>query len=249
MVPELNRPINQAVILCGGMGLRLGELTKDLPKPLVPLLGRPVLDYIIENLKKHGITKFVLSAGYMADKIVEYYEKNPVDGCEIEVVIEPKPLGTAGGVLFCRKHLDDNFMVVYGDVLVDCDLTALIESHLARRPIGTLLLWESDYISDPHTHIIEMEADGRISEIVTTRDPEKIYPNRCNAAVYVLNKRILRYISPLALPLDFSRDIFPDVIDGAFQLNGHMMEETGFIKDMGTPERLLEAEAYLKTKL
>ena len=242
------REIKQAVILCGGQGLRLGDLTKETPKPLVSLLGKPVLDYIIENLKRDGITDFILAAGHLGHVIADYYAAHPIDGCSVRVVIEPNPLGTAGAIGFCRDFLDENFVVAYGDVLIDFDVKALLAFHLANHPIGTLVTWESDYIADPHTHIFEMDENNRITNVVGTRDPSKVYLNRCNAGVYVLNRCILEYTIPSRTPLDFSRDIFPQVLKNGDRLYGHLLEPTGFIKDMGTPSRLVEVEAYLRSK-
>src|SRR5262245_44350445 len=108
-------PVRQAVILCGGKGARLGEMVRAVPKPLLPVGGRPVLDYVMADLAAAGVCDFVLAAGYLGDKIDEHYRKAKLPlGCTIKTAIENEPLGTAGAVRFCADQLDEQFVVAYG---------------------------------------------------------------------------------------------------------------------------------------
>ena len=237
--------IEQALILCGGKGTRLGDRVRDLPKPLIPVGGRPVLDHIMDALQRAGTTRFILAAGYLGETIAKHYEANPRPGCSIEVIIEPGPLGTAGAVQFAASRLDDNFVLAYGDVFIDFDLRPMIASHLRQHPLGTLLVRASDHPWD--SHLIDQDDDGRIREFIHRHEPGKLYRNVANAAVYILNKAILRFI-PTDRASDFGADIFPAVLRGGGALRTYFLPEEGFVKDMGTPDRLAAVEQYLQER-
>ena len=130
--------VQQAVILCGGKGTRLAERRAELPKPMIPLDGRPVLDHIISNLAKAGIRRFLLAAGYRGEAVAQYYMAPRHPDCRIEVVIEPEPGGTAGALRGCADRLEDDFVLAYGDVFLDFDARRLIAAHEARRPLFQL---------------------------------------------------------------------------------------------------------------
>ncbi len=237
--------IKQALILCGGKGTRLGDRVLNLPKPLIRVGGRPVLDHIIDALEKAGISEFILAAGYLGEAIFHYYAAHPRPGCKIEVLIEPEPLGTAGALRFVADRLRDDFLLAYGDVFVDFDVGDLVASHLKKRPLGTLLVRTSDHPRD--SHLINQSADGRILEFIGQREPGRLYRNVANAALYVLSKKILAYI-PVTGASDFGADIFPAVIRSGGELRAHFLVEEGFIKDMGTPDRLASVEQYLRER-
>jgi len=234
--------VHQAVILCGGEGTRLGERVRDLPKPMIPLAGRPVLDHIIEALAAAGIRRFILAAGYQGDVVARYYaHTRPVD-CLIEVVREPEARGTAGALRWSADRLDEDFLIAYGDVFLDFDARGLLAAHAARRPLGTLLVRASDHPWD--SHLVVADAAGRVVEFVARREPGRLYRNVANAAVYVLSRRVLDWI-PVDRPADFGADIFPAALAAGEVLGAHPLEEEGFVQDMGTPERLAAVEEYL----
>ena len=234
--------VQQAVILCGGRGTRLAEWVRELPKPMILLDGRPVLDHIISNLAKAGIQRFLLAAGYRGDVVTRYYTATRPADCRIEVLTEPEPGGTAGALRGCANRLDDDFVLAYGDVFLDFDARRLIAAHEIHRPLGTLLVRASDHPWD--SHLVVADDAGRVLEFVNRREPGRLYRNVANAAVHVVSRRLLDFV-PAAGPADLGADVFPAAITRGETLGIHFLEEEGFVKDMGTPERLASVEEYL----
>jgi D,D-heptose 1,7-bisphosphate phosphatase len=234
--------VQQAVILCGGKGTRLAERVRDLPKPMIPIDGRPVLDHIISNLAKAGIRRFLLVAGYRGDVVARYYATERHVNCQIEVVTESDLQGTAGALRGCADRLEDDFMLAYGDVFLDFDARRLVAAFERQRPLGTLLVRASDHPWD--SHLVVAGDDGRVREFVTRREPGRLYRNVANAAVHVLSRRVLEFI-PAGRAADFGMDVFPAALAAGETLGIHFLEDDGFVKDMGTPERLAAVEEYL----
>jgi mannose-1-phosphate guanylyltransferase/phosphomannomutase len=238
--------VTQAVILCGGKGERLGEAARRTPKPLLAVGGRPVLDYILDNLEAAGVRRFILSAGYLGEQIRDYYlSAGRRAATTIETVIEGEPLGTAGAVRLIADRLDDDFVLAYGDVFTDFAVDRLLAEHEAARPLATLLVRASDHPWD--SHLVETDASGRVVEFVHRRDPSRHYRNVANAAVYVLSRRIVDFI-PAGRPSDFGADVFPAVVAAGGVLRAHVLEPEGFVKDTGTPERFAEVEEYVEER-
>jgi D-glycero-D-manno-heptose 1,7-bisphosphate phosphatase len=235
-------PVEQAVILCGGKGTRLAERVRELPKPMIPLDGRPVLDHIISNLAKAGVRRFLLAAGYRGDVVARHYSTVRHADCLIEVLTEPEPRGTAGALRWCADRLDDDFLLAYGDVFLDFDAKRLVAAHEAKHPLGTLLVRASDHPWD--SHLVVADEAGRVIEFVNRREPGRLYRNVANAAVHVLSRRVLDFV-PMEGPADLGADVFPAAIGAGGRLGVHVLEEEGFVKDMGTPERLAAVEEYL----
>ena len=130
----------QAVIMAGGKGTRLEALTKgELPKPMVPILDKPLLEWQLEQLKRYSITKVTMIVGHLHQKIIDYFGNGSKFGCEIDYIIEEKPLGTAGAFYFLKdKLVDENFLLVFGDVFFDIDLNKMIEFHNTKNAEATL---------------------------------------------------------------------------------------------------------------
>lgn len=220
----------------------MGDAVRDLPKPMIPIEGRPVLDHIISNLAKAGIQRFVLAAGYRGDVVARYYTATRHADCRIEVLTEPEPGGTAGALRGCANRLDDDFVLAYGDVFLDFDARGLIAAHETHRPLGTLLVRASDHPWD--SHLVVADDTGRVLEFVNRREPGRLYRNVANAAVHVVSRRLLDFV-PAEGPADLGADVFPVAIARGETLGVHFLEEEGFVKDMGTPERLASVEEYL----
>ena len=235
-------PVTQAVILCGGKGTRLGERSRDLPKPMVPVGGVPVLDHIMRCLAQGGVRRFVLSAGHLGRVIADAYSQSPVPGCTVETVVETTPRGTAGALHDLRDILDERFVVAYGDVFMDFDAGALIAAHESHRPACTLLVRASDHPED--SHLVVADEGGRVDEFVHRREPGRRYRNVANAGVYVLDRRVLGFIPP-DRPSDFGADIFPALLGRGELVRTHALEAEGYVKDMGTPARLAQVEEFI----
>ncbi|MDD9954346.1 MAG: HAD-IIIA family hydrolase [Candidatus Woesearchaeota archaeon] len=225
----------QAVILCGGLGTRLKELTKETPKPMLPVAGKPLLQHTIEHLKRHGITKVTLCAGYKAEVVKEFFSGD--FGIPVEVIAEDTPLGTAGA-LKNVQNLDDTFLLLYGDVFIDVNITALVENHEKHSPLATILTGPSTHPWD--SDLIEAK-ENIITKFVHGLDVPR--ENIGNKSVYVLNKNILTY-TPEG-KADLITDVFPKAVEKETLRIYHTDE---FVRDMGTPERFAIVEQYLKNK-
>ena len=234
--------VQQAIILCGGKGTRLAERVRELPKPMIPVNGRPVLDHVIATLARAGIQRFILVAGYLAEVVDRYYATPRHADCRIEVVTEPEPRGTAGALRWCAGRLDDDFVFAYGDVFLDFDARRLLAAHEANRRLGTLLVRASDHPWD--SHLVVANEAGRVVEFVNRREPGRLYRNVANAAVHVLSRRVLQFV-PEGRAADLGGDVFPAAIAAGEVLGIHPLEDGGYVKDMGTPERLAAVEEYL----
>jgi histidinol-phosphate phosphatase family protein len=234
--------ISQAVILCGGKGTRLGALVSDIPKPMLPIAGIPLLDRTLQLLKRHGISDVILAAGHKADVIRQHYERG-FDGITVSVYVEAEPRGTAGAVRMLAEQLDDDFLLVYGDVFLDFDIGALARDHEANTAAGTLLVRPSDHPWD--SDLVVADDDGLVTRFLNKHRPQGLYKNLANAAIYALSKRIVEFI-PEHGSSDFVKEVFPAALEHGVQLRTHLLEPGGFVKDMGTPERLAKVEEYLR---
>lgn len=225
------------------MGTRLGPLAHDCPKPLLPVAGRPVLDHILDSLAGAGLRRFLLVAGHMGNVIANHYrDSGGRPGCTVTVEIEQELRGTAGAVRAVAEQLDDNFLLAYGDVFLDFGVQRLLAAYETSRPLGTLLVRASDHPWD--SDLVVVDETGRVVEFVHHHTPGRLYHNIANAAVCVLSRRILNLI-PVRGPADFGADVFPTAIARGETLGVHFLEEEGFVKDMGTPDRLAGVEEYL----
>jgi mannose-1-phosphate guanylyltransferase len=223
----------QALILAGGEGTRLRPLTYTVPKPVLPLAGRPHVAYVIDWLVRHGVEDVVVSCGHLAEGMRRAVaELEP--GVKIRYAEEPEARGTAGAIRFAEDMLGDRFLVLNGDVLCDLDLTALIEQHERTGARATIALYP---VEDPVGYgLIHRHEDGEITEFLEKPEPGQIDTDEINAGAYLLERSVLDYIPP-DRAVSIEREVFPELIgDG---LNGIRLE--GYWIDIGTPDRYLEA--------
>jgi len=240
--------MKQAIILCGGRGTRLGAEFSHVPKPLVPVDGVPLLDRILENAVRAGVTEAILAAGHLGEQIAERYQAHNPWGLKIHTHIEGKPLGTAGCMHEIADLLDEDFVLLYGDVFLDFDLSALIARHESEKPVATVLVRQSDHPKDSDLVEVDPESDRVLAFLPkATRDPDGIYRNCANAAVYACSRELLDYISN-DVSSDIATHVFPAVLNAGKDIRAHELEETGYVKDMGTPARLVEVERYWRRK-
>src|SRR5689334_21286943 len=223
----------QALILAGGEGTRLRPLTFTVPKPVLPLAGRPHVAYVIDWLVRHGVDDVVVSCGHLAEGMREAVaELEP--GVEIRYAEEPDARGTAGAIRFAEELLGDRFLVLNGDVLCDLDLTALIEQHDRTGARATIALYP---VSDPAGYgLVHRKEDGEITEFLEKPSPDRIDTDEINAGAYLLERSVLDRIPP-GRAVSIEREVFPELIGEG--LYGIRLE--GYWIDIGTPERFLEA--------
>jgi D,D-heptose 1,7-bisphosphate phosphatase len=223
----------QAVILAGGRGIRLGDVTRNIPKSMMPVSGKPLLQHQIELLVKHNIKDIVILVNYLKEYIIEYFGTGNRLKARISYFEEPIPLGTAGGIKEIEESLKDDFIVLYGDVMINMDLSRLINYHHQKKSHCTLVLHPNDHPYD--SDIVEVDAEGRVKAIHSKpHDPSFLYHNLVNAGVYVFSANILKFLEK-GKKADFGREIFPQIFNKVHMFGYHSSE---YMKDMGTPDRL-----------
>lgn len=229
----------QVAILAGGMGTRLRDRSGDLPKPMVPLLGKPVLLHQIELCRKHGFTEIALLVQFRHEKISEYFKDGSTFGVTLSYAIEDEPRGTAGALRDALPMLADRFLLLYGDTFLDVDLRRLWNAHQACGAVGTLFLHPNDHPQD--SDLVEVNANGSVRAILPYPHPaDREVRNLVNAALYVLDRSGLEDVTPREGKADIAKQMFPRMLELGRQLHGYVSPE--YIKDMGTPERLDKVE-------
>lgn len=227
----------QLVIIAGGKGSRLGNL--DVPKPMVKVAGKPLLEYQIELAKRYGFTDIIILIGFKSDQIIDYFGDGSNWQVNISYSVEKEPLGTAGSLKLVEQRINGRFMVFYGDTMMDINLKKLVEYDLLMPSVGTLLCHPNDHPYD--SDIIQInEGSNDILRFHSKPHDNNVYkPNLVNAALYVLSEEIFKYIEDDKAS-DFGKDIFPRVIAHGGKLLAYTTAE--YIKDMGTPDRLAKVE-------
>jgi len=224
----------QALILVGGEGTRLRPLTSTVPKPVVPLVDRPFIVYMLEWLQNHGVDDVVLSCGFLASGVRNVLGDGSGLGIRLRYVEEPRPLGTAGALKYAERLLDESFLMLNGDVLTDIDVSAQREQHVQTGAQGTLALVP---VPDPSAYgLVRLNPDRSVREFVEKPSPDQIDTNLISAGVYVLDRAVLDMI-PLDTNFSIERDVFPQLVGNG--LYGHPTE--GYWLDIGTPQRYLQA--------
>lgn len=232
----------KAVILAGGKGTRLGELTKEIPKPMIPICGKPLLEYQIEWLKRYEIKDIWITVNYLKESILDYFWKGENHGVNIRYYEESEPLGTVGGIKALEKELNEDFIVVYGDVMVNMHLGYLINFHQQKKSDLTLVVHPNDHPYD--SDLLETNEDGRITLFhPKPHSPGKYYGNLVNAGVYIMSPVVFDYLKK-DKKADFGKDIFPKITD-KIHMYGYNTSE--YLKDMGTPERLKKVSFDLES--
>jgi mannose-1-phosphate guanylyltransferase len=223
----------QALILAGGEGTRLRPLTTTYPKPVVPLVDRPFIVFMLDWLRRHGVDDVVMSCGHMAAGVRDVLGDGSGVGVRLRFVEEPRPLGTGGALKFAESVLDERFLMLNGDVLTDLDLTAQIEQHERTGARATLALTPVD---DPSNYgLVRTGAGSEVTEFVEKPSPDQVDGNHISAGAYVLERSVLDLLRP-GEPASIERDVFPRLVgDGLY---GYIGE--GYWMDIGTPERYLK---------
>jgi mannose-1-phosphate guanylyltransferase len=225
----------QALILAGGEGTRLRPLTSTIPKPVVPLVGRPFISYMLEWLRRHGVEDVILGCGFMAAAVRQVLGDGAALGIRLRYLEEPRPLGTGGALKFAEELLDDRFFMLNGDVLTDMDLTAQLEQHERTGARGTLALYP---IADPSAYgLVRCNPDGSVCEFIEKPGVQELDTNLINAGAYILERDVLDGMPPAGTNVSIERDVFPALVDRG--LYGY--EASGYWMDIGTPVRYLQA--------
>jgi mannose-1-phosphate guanylyltransferase len=221
------------VILVGGQGTRLRPLTSTVPKPVVQLVDRPFISYMLEWLRGHGIEDVIMSCGFLADGVRDVLGDGTSLGLRLRFVEEPEPRGTAGALKLAEPMLEERFLMLNGDVLTDIDLSAQIDQHLASGARATLALVD---VPDPTAYgMVLLGEDNAVLEFVEKPSSEQPPSSLISAGAYVLEREILELIPP-DRNVSIEREVWPQLIgDGLY---GYSSES--YWLDIGTPERYLK---------
>jgi mannose-1-phosphate guanylyltransferase len=223
-----------AVILVGGLGTRLRPLTDRTRKDMLPLVDRPQLAYTFDHLRRFGVTRAVVSCGYLPTQIQEHFGDRYGD-LRLEYRIEDEPLGTGGAIRFAAEGIDEPFLALNGDSLRETDLSALLAFHRERGGRATILLTP---VEDPSRYgLVRLHADGRVRSFLEKPRPEEIDTNLINAGLYVLEPDVLDLIPP-GRPVSIEREVFPQLVEEG---TVHGVALPGYWLDIGTPDAYLQA--------
>lgn len=223
----------KVVIIAGGKGTRIASVNSEIPKAMIPVNGKPIIEYEIELAGRYGYTDFLFIIGYMGDQISSYFGDGGKWGVNIEYFQEIKPLGTAGALGFLKNKLTEDFFVFYGDTIVDFDMNAMLAYHKYKHSDGTLFVHPNDHPYD--SDIVDMDKDGRIMHFYNKPHEEGfVSRNIVNAALFILSPEVLERIE-VGVKSHIEKDVLPKCLEDGLALYGY--ESFEYIKDMGTPDR------------
>jgi D,D-heptose 1,7-bisphosphate phosphatase len=231
-------------ILAGGKGTRLAGRSGDLPKPMVPIMGRPVLEHLVSLAKAHGFTDILLLVHHRHEAIRAHFGDGSAFGVRLAYSLEEQPRGTAGALRDALPLMADRFLLLYGDTFADVNLGRLWQTHLDSRADATLFLHPNDHPAD--SDLVEVADDGRVMAVHPyPRADGADHANLVNAALYAMNREGLAELIPETGSSDIARNLFPLMLDAGRRLQAHVTPE--YIKDMGTPGRLDRVEADIRS--
>jgi len=223
----------KAAIMAGGKGTRLASIAKDIPKPMVPVLGKPILEYQIESLKKSGITEITFIVGHIKDVIMDYFGDGSKWDVKIDYIVESEPLGTAGALFYLNGRAADDFILVFGDLILDVDFNRFMFFHKEHRAAITLYGHPNAHPYD--SDVIEVDKKGKVVGILSKKLERTFYHhNFVNAGLYCMSPNVLETIlSPIKL--DLEKTLIAEQIELG---TVYAYKSTEYVKDIGTPDRL-----------
>lgn len=247
--------------MAGGRGTRIASVASDVPKPMINICGKPILEHQIANLKECGLTDIILVIGYLGEKIKDYFGDGSRFGVSIEYFIEDHPLGTAGA-LFKMPQLTEDFLLLCGDVIIDVDFNRFIAFHKEKKAWASLVAHPNGHPYDSSLLVTEIEAPRmsggmpvdthRVIRWMAKEDERLYYKNRVNAGIELISPELLKETMKHFVPrhpelpdkIDLDRDVLKTNI-GSGRIYAYDTPE--YVKDMGTPDRFFEAENDIKT--
>lgn len=221
----------KVVIMAGGKGTRIASVNSDVPKPMIPIDGKPILEYQINALAAQGYCEIILIIGHLGHVIRDYFEDGSKWNVQISYIEENTPLGTAGALFYLKEQIKDDFLLLNGDIIFDVDIRRFLAYHKAQGTMATILTHPNSHPYD--SGIIVADNDGRATNWLHKEDPRLWYRNRVNAGLHMLSPRIFSFFSDLQKK-DLDRDILKPLI---IQRELSVYDSPEYIKDMGTPDR------------
>jgi len=237
--------LTKAVILAGGKGTRLQGINDEIPKPMMPIAHKPLLQHLIEWCKTEGIAEVYITVNHLKHSIIEHFGDGSSFGLRIFYVEEEKPLGTVGGVKALESQLNEDFLVLYGDVMLNLDLKRLYNFHQLKKGIATLVVHPNDHPHD--SDLLEADENGLVTKFLPKPHIQNTWhSNLVNAATYIFSPQIFQFLEK-DVKADFGKDIFPKIVKHS---NIYAYNTPEYLKDMGTPDRLEKVEGdFLSGKI
>lgn len=226
----------QALILAGGKGTRLRPLTIHTPKPVVPIVNKPFLNYQIDLLKRANVKDITLSLSYQPGKIEEIFADGQDYGVRIHYTVEASPLGTGGAYKNAEQYLKETAIVFNGDVLTDMDLAKIVSFHKEKKAAATIVLVPVENVSA--YGVVETDQEGRVRRFVEKPKPGETSSNTINAGCYILEPHLLNYV-PVNEPYSFEYQIFPSLLKAGEPFYAYTWNH--YWLDIGTPKSYLQA--------
>lgn len=224
--------VSRAMIMAAGVGSRLDPLTQEVPKPLVPIANRPMMDLLLERLSEIGVKDVIANTHYKADKIIQRYSKNDL-GINFNYVHEETLSGTAGGVKKCQHFFKkgENFLVLSADGLSNADLKAAVDSHTKSGAIASMGIKKIAMEEIPHFGVVVIDKNGFVKEFQEKPAIKDAKSDCINTGIYVFNYEIFNYI-PANIFYDFAKNVFPDLLSKGIKINTFKVKE--YWSDIGT---------------
>ncbi|MDR2717107.1 MAG: HAD-IIIA family hydrolase [Treponema sp.] len=230
----------QVVIMAGGKGTRVSSIASDIPKPMIPICGKPILEHQIECLKKNGLTGITIGVGHLGWHIKDYFGDGSRFGCAISYYTETEPLGTAG-MLYKLKNLSDDFILLNGDVIFDIDFSRMIAFHAGKKAQVTLAVHPNSHPFD--SALITTNNNNQVTGWLNKEDERTWYKNRVNAGIHIMSAEFLKNCPQSKEKIDLDRDMLkPSISSG--RIFAYSTPE--YIKDMGTPERYAQVTSDIE---
>lgn len=241
------KKIDVAVIMAGGKGSRLRSITNDeIPKPMVPVDGKPLLEYQVEALKEYGIKKIVMIVGHLGEKIMDHFKDGKDFGVDIDYIVEKDPLGTAGAFYYLKDKTDaKDFLLVFGDVFFDIDFDRMEDFHFKNAALTTLLAHPNGHPYD--SDLIQTDDNGKVIGFDSKNNLRDYwYDNMVNAGMYVINRELLELVGE-PVKIDFEKDILANQVKNGANIYAYHSPE--YVKDVGTVDRINATVEELKNGL
>ncbi len=226
----------KAVVMAGGEGTRLRPLTSNQPKPMVPIVGKPCMEHILDLLRRHGMDEVVVTLAFMPQAIRTYFGGGESLDMDVDYSVEEQPLGTAGSVKLAQARLRETFLVISGDALCDVDLSSLVDAHRAKGAAVTIGLKSVD--NPLEFGIVVTDDEGRVERFLEKPSWGQVFSDTINTGIYVLEPEVLRHV-PDDRPYDFSKELFPLLLEMGRPIYGHVLD--GYWQDIGNLEQFRQA--------
>lgn len=241
------KKIDVAVIMAGGKGSRLRSITNDeIPKPMVPVDGKPLLEYQVEALKEYGIKKIIMIVGHLGEKIMDHFKDGKDFGVDIDYIVEKEPLGTAGAFYYLKDKTDaKDFLLVFGDVFFDIDFDRMEDFHFKNAALTTLLAHPNGHPYD--SDLIQTDDNGKVIGFDSKNNVRDYwYDNMVNAGMYIINRELLELVGE-PVKIDFEKDILANQVKNGANIYAYHSPE--YVKDVGTVDRINATVEELKNGL